>query len=57
MRDLVTKDQYASLDYGGTATVAASRLYESLRMAEMRSLFKEYVTAAKTLLVEESGAR
>ena len=59
MRDLVTKDpKYASLDYGGNPGDRSrpSRLYESLRMAEVRSLFREYVTAAKTLLVEESPA-
>ena len=59
MRDLVTKDpKYASLDYGGNPGDRSrpSRLYESLRMAEVRSLFREYVTAAKALLVEESPA-
>jgi hypothetical protein len=58
MRDLVTKDpKYASLDYGGNPGDRSrpSRQYESLRMAEVRSLFREYVTAAKTLLVEENA--
>ena len=59
MRDLVTKDpKYASLGYGGNPADRSrpSGQFESLRMAEVRSLFREYVTAAKTLLVEESPA-